>query len=327
MGTNRERRIATAIVLVTLALVAYFTASGAMALVGRSLLAASEPDAPDFTPPRAGLKPSRSDRDATAMLARNIFDSATGDLTKVATAATSTDAEPAFDDDSPPTKCDGPSRLVAAVTNPRVPEWSFAAIADAGGKTMLFRVGNDISGRRIESIEPSRVVLRPSSGGRRCELTMFSPVTAAAPVAMAAPVDPAASTDMGTPPVPTDSKISPEELQAGVTRISDTKFSVTRGLVTKLLENQSEIMRSARIIPHEEDGRVVGVKLYGIRRNSLLGTLGLQNGDMLRTLNGFDMTSPDKALEAYARLQTASNITLSAVRRGQPLNVEYGITE
>jgi hypothetical protein len=39
--------------------------------------------------------------------------------------------------------------------------------------------------------------------------------------------------------------------------------------------------------------------LFGIRPDTLLGTLGLENGDRLQTINGFDMASPEKALEAY----------------------------
>jgi general secretion pathway protein C len=57
----------------------------------------------------------------------------------------------------------------------------------------------------------------------------------------------------------------------------------------------------------------------------LLGKLGLQNGDLMRTINGFEMSSPDTALEAYARLRSASNLTVAVVRRGQPMNVQYDI--
>ena len=70
---------------------------------------------------------------------------------------------------------------------------------------------------------------------------------------------------------------------------------------------------------------MVGVKLYGIRRNSLLGKLGLQNGDLLRTINGFEMSSPDTALEAYSKLRTSNNLSVAVVRRGRPMNVEYDI--
>ena len=46
---------------------------------------------------------------------------------------------------------------------------------------------------------------------------------------------------------------------------------------------------------------------------------------MLRTINGYDMSSPDSALEAYARLREANNLTLSVVRRGQAMTIDYNI--
>ena len=114
-------------------------------------------------------------------------------------------------------------------------------------------------------------------------------------------------------------------MEAGINRVSDTSFNVQRTFVDQILAHQGELMRTARIIPHEQGGRVVGVKMYGIRRSSLLGKLGLQNGDMLRTINGFDMGSPDSALEAYARLRNADHLSLQVVRRGQPTTIDYSI--
>jgi general secretion pathway protein C len=96
-------------------------------------------------------------------------------------------------------------------------------------------------------------------------------------------------------------------------------------LVDKALANQGSLMKTARVIPHDEDGRVVGVKLYGIRRTSLLGRLGIRNGDMLRTINGFDMTSPDTALEAYSRLRSADKLTLAVKRQNNEMTIEYNV--
>ena len=79
------------------------------------------------------------------------------------------------------------------------------------------------------------------------------------------------------------------------------------------------------VVQSDRDERVVGMKMYGIRRNSVLGRLGVQNGDMVRTMNGFDLTSPDTALEAYTRLSGADSLSLSVVRRGQPLTIDYSV--
>ena len=71
--------------------------------------------------------------------------------------------------------------------------------------------------------------------------------------------------------------------------------------------------------------KVVGIRLFGVRPDTLLGTLGMENGDRLEKINGFDMTSPESALEAYARLRTADKLTVSLNRRGQETNVDYNI--
>ena len=84
-------------------------------------------------------------------------------------------------------------------------------------------------------------------------------------------------------------------------------------------------MRQARIVPEQENGKVVGIRLFGVRPDTLLGTLGMENGDRLQTINGFDMASPEKALEAYARLRTADKLVVQVNRRGANMNLDYNI--
>ena len=60
-------------------------------------------------------------------------------------------------------------------------------------------------------------------------------------------------------------------------------------------------------------------------QETLLGMLGLENGDRLQAINGFEMASPEKALEAYARLRTADHLTVQVNRRGQNVNLDFNI--
>jgi general secretion pathway protein C len=117
----------------------------------------------------------------------------------------------------------------------------------------------------------------------------------------------------------------PADIASRIQKVSDTEFNVDRGVVDKILENQADLMRSARIVPENKDGKMVGIRLFGIRPDTLLGTLGLQNGDRLETINGFNMASPEKALEAYARLRTAQNLNVKVNRRGAPVSIDYRI--
>ena len=82
-------------------------------------------------------------------------------------------------------------------------------------------------------------------------------------------------------------------------------------------------MRAARIVPERQNGKTVGIRFRRVTPDSLLGITGLQNGDWLDSVNGFDITSPEKALEAWARLPMASAITVAINRSGKPVTIDY----
>ena len=290
-----------------------------------SELLASDPAAagPSRKPISATAAAFQRKRDPAIILRRNIFDSARGDLTAEPLPEATEDGQPIeeWDPSKPAPNCTSKLRLVGAVMSPGYPEWSFAAISGTtDGKTMLYREGSTVDGSRVLAVQSSSVVVSGSSGA--CQLLMFDEEEAAAR-APAPPAQPARAARK--PGDARNAGLSEEELDDGIEKITDTKFNIQRSLVDKALANQGSLMKTARVIPHEQDGRVVGVKLYGIRRNSLLGRLGVRNGDMLRTINGFAMASPDTALEAYSRLRSADKLTLAVKRQNKELTIEYNI--
>jgi general secretion pathway protein C len=320
----RQRRFSTAIILATLALCAFFLAQGTTRVLASELLASDPATAkPSPNPMAMATAAFQRKRDPAIILRRNIFDSALGDLTAEPLPEMTVDGQPIeeWDPTKPAPNCAGKLRLVGSVMSPGDPEWSFAAITGTSdGKTMLYREGSDVDGSRVLAVHSSSVVVSSSSGA--CQLLMFDeeegPVASApTPIRKPALASKAARNR--------NAGLSDEELDDGIEKVTDTKFNIQRSLVDKALANQGSLMRTARVIPHEEDGRVVGVKLYGIRRNSLLGRLGVRNGDMLRTINGFDMASPDTALEAYSVLRSADKLTLAIQRQRKEVTLEYNI--
>lgn len=317
--TSRQRRIIAAIVFSTLGLTGLLVAQGSTQLIASSVL----PLDAGNVQPLGTVRPTPPQRvDPTPILRRNIFDHETGRLDidePVAVEDVAGEAPEELDPNAPPPACDGSMRLVGAFIRVRRPEDSFVAITSATGHALLYQPGQQVDEREVVAIQRNRVILRPRSGNL-CSLTMFADtprVATAAPRAVTAAVPTVART--------TPEGLDPAQLESGITRVSENHYTIERSLVNQLLTNQAALMRTARVIPHEEGGRVVGVKLYGIRRSSLLGRLGIQNGDMLRTINGYDMTAPDSALEAYARLRTADRITINLLRRGSDQTIDYQI--
>jgi general secretion pathway protein C len=80
-----------------------------------------------------------------------------------------------------------------------------------------------------------------------------------------------------------------------------------------------------RVVPEQKDGSLVGIRLFGIRSDSLLRLVGLQNGDRLESINGFALGTPAQALTAYVQLRTANRVALNIERQGRPLTLAYRI--
>ena len=56
-----------------------------------------------------------------------------------------------------------------------------------------------------------------------------------------------------------------------------------------------------------------------------IGRLGVQNGDMLRSMNGFEMNDADAMLNALGNLRSQSALSLSVMRRGAPVTIDYSV--
>ena len=120
---------------------------------------------------------------------------------------------------------------------------------------------------------------------------------------------------------------SDPELAKGIHKINETHFRLDAGVIDKMLVSPTQLATAARIIPAMKDGKPNGFKLFGVRPGGAYALLGMQNGDTLKTINGYSLDSPDKALEAYAKLRSASHYTVVLERRGMPLTLEYEVKQ
>lgn len=119
---------------------------------------------------------------------------------------------------------------------------------------------------------------------------------------------------------PSAPPISDQELDQGI-RCQDNLCTIDRGLFDKLLADGNQLASGGRMVPATKDGVVSGIKIFGIRPGSVFARLGLQNGDLIKTINGLDISTPDKALDAYTRLRSSSALLLELERRGKNLTL------
>ena len=111
----------------------------------------------------------------------------------------------------------------------------------------------------------------------------------------------------------------------GIRAMSDNEYEVPRAEIEKTLSNLNDVAMQARIVPAFKDGQAQGFKLFSIRPDSIYNKIGIQNGDVIRRINGNDLNSPEKALEIYTRLKDASRIDIELERNGNVLRKTYNV--
>lgn len=299
------KKLVSGAVPVGVALVAYLHAQAIGALVDGSDPPASI--AP-FAEARAGqVEMSDAGRTAAALLERNPFDHETGAIAPSPSAAATDDpfAAPACED----------VRAIATVRGSD-DDGSFAALETTRSK-MLRRRGDVIDDRRVVFVAPDRVWLERS--GVLCQAQVLgrpSPGDGAE----AAPV-------VEAPPRAGSRREKLEkEVTAKVRRVGPNEYEIERAAIDLVLEAQTELAR-APMVPEREGDRVVGFRLLQIKPGSVLAAIGLETNDRLVALNGIEMTDTERMLEAYAKVRASAvdRITLTAVRRGKTVNLDYRV--
>lgn len=116
-------------------------------------------------------------------------------------------------------------------------------------------------------------------------------------------------------PGPTDPRI------ATVQQLDRTTYQVPRATVEAWTADPALVTSGGRGIPVLGQGEPSGFRIYGIRPGSAYAALGLEDGDVIRAINGTPFSSAGQILELVARSTT--QLTLDLVRRGQPMILNY----
>ncbi len=106
-------------------------------------------------------------------------------------------------------------------------------------------------------------------------------------------------------------------------------YEVSSEDLERELKNLNKLSRDARIIPafdKDSPDKSIGFKVFAIKSGTLFEKIGLKNGDIIQSINGMPIDSPDKALEIYSKLiEGTSNVKVDLTRHGQKQSLDYSI--
>jgi general secretion pathway protein C len=188
-----------------------------------------------------------------------------------------------------------------------------ASIQDMSNqRSTTYMVGDRIQGAEVLDIERERVIILNNS---RREFIDNQPGDGAGAVAAYTP-----------PPLPAGPPVQAPGVNGnGIRAVSENDYEVPRTEIDRTLANLNDVAMQARIVPAFKDGQAQGFKLFSIRPDSIYSKIGVQNGDVIKRINGFELNSPEKALEVYSKLKEASRIEIELERNGSSIRKNYTI--
>jgi general secretion pathway protein C len=308
------KKYSWAFTLLSIALCASFLGRAAASVLTATILSGDGPQVARRAPSRSLSTEAERSKDIEYVLRRNIFCSSCAPISltpdKVEAAATG----PL---DSNPVRSNLNLTLLATMVAPGDPMWSMAIIRDNGDDKKavnIYRRGDNLpqGSARLAQVVDGRAYLVV---GRRVEYLDQG---------QGPPPPPPSTTVVSAEPMPGDPTGLEKDVEKGV-RCSGSSCEVDKSLIDKILSNTTALATSARFVPSIKDGKPNGFKLYAIRPGSVFAKIGLQNADLIKGINGLDMSTPDRALEAYTKLKSASHLTVNVERRGENVTLDYQI--
>jgi general secretion pathway protein C len=164
---------------------------------------------------------------------------------------------------------------------------SAAIISDGSNEEKVYLIGDPIaSGAKLHAVYTDRVVLNENGRLTNLRLPEEYRETASAPVRRAT----------------TRRAAAPQ----------------TESIQTVVSQNVARLADVIRPTPYFVNGQQQGYRVYPGRDRRQFAALGLRPGDLIKDIDGQALTDPTQAMEIFQSLGTASQVSVTVERNGQP---------
>ena len=100
---------------------------------------------------------------------------------------------------------------------------------------------------------------------------------------------------------------------------------VDRTLLNHYSKNMDDIWKNIGIKEIKEGDKIKGFKVNFVKRGSDFSKLGLRRGDVIKSINGQELSSYNAAFEIYKNIDTMDGLTLKIMRGKEEMELEYEI--
>ena len=131
-------------------------------------------------------------------------------------------------------------------------------------------------------------------------------------------------------PTPPSTPITPAENNSRIIPANQEtaqKGIIGREVIDNLLMNPFDEMKRFRIRPKFAGDEPVGIEVQWIQNDSVLTKLGVQKGDVMKSVNGIPMKNMGDITKGINSLLSGTEFNVEILREGAPINLVYTVTD
>jgi type II secretion system protein C len=111
----------------------------------------------------------------------------------------------------------------------------------------------------------------------------------------------------------------------GVHQLGPNRYLIGRATLDQNLGNMASLFTQIRAVPNLQNGSANGFRLSQIQPGSIFQQIGLEEGDVVTGAQGQQVSDPLRAMALVSALRNSPSISLSVIRNGSPLQINYSI--
>jgi len=184
---------------------------------------------------------------------------------------------------------------------------SFALISVNGQPQEPFAIGQEVlSGAILQAVYPDRAILERAGVSEALMLE-----------GMAKPLPELTLDGLPAPAA----NLAPAGTRLGIREQAPNSYVVPRSAIDSQLKQPQQFLSQALMVPNAGGGFLV----REIQPGSVYESLGLQVGDVIRSVNGQPVNSVEDAMRIYGQSKNMRNLRVEIVRAGRPEMLQYNV--
>lgn len=103
------------------------------------------------------------------------------------------------------------------------------------------------------------------------------------------------------------------------------QWAVDQRAVNGIFDNMDQVLTDARFTPYIDGGKLSGFKVSELKTGGVFNVIGLQDGDVVLSINDYRLESPGKVAQILSGLRGETEVKVDILRGKQPRTLRYQI--